>query len=790
MTPEADRPAEVGPEITRSEFAELDLDAIAVALSEFIGMALDVRKLKPAEVLRVLNSTPLGECLDSRKLKRHRDRAGVRIGDEKTVDLMRYAAWLHSQKHLPRLSGYEAQKEAARVRQAEQSLSGRDIGELPPVADLARRDACERNFRLFCETYFAATFPLAWSDDHLRVISLIERVAIEGGMFSVAMPRGNGKTSLAEVGALWSILYGHRGYVAIIGPEEGHAKERIKSIRTELEHNDLLAADFPAVCVPIRKLDGINQRRLVYRGETIRMEFTANRVVLPNIEDPHNRAGQAVIESCGITGQIRGMNYKRTDGRSVRPSLVIVDDPQTRESAHSPSQCALRERILNGDILGLAGPNTRISAIVPCTVICPDDLADRILDRTRNPQWQGERTKMVYEWPTAEAKWAKYADMRKRAQREQRQPIEANEFYRQNRESMDAGSRVAWEARKNADELSAIQHAWNIRIDRGDAAFFSEFQNEPLPEELGGEGALTADQIAGRMNGYKRAIVPMSCSHLTAFIDVQQKAMFYIVCAWEPDFTGYVVAYGTEPDQKSTYFTLRDIRRTISVVMPGAGLEGAIYGALERLTKFLMAREWRREDGMTMRIDRCLIDANWGLSTDTVFKFCRETPFAANVMPSHGRGIGASSRPMDQYQRRPGERHGLNWYVPVATGKRSVRHVDFDVNFWKSFVHTRLSTAIGDPGALTLHASSDGHRMLADHLTSEYRIRTQGRGRMIDEWKLPPHKPDNHWFDCVVGAAVAASMCGGAIPGTDRKQFAAKRKRVSFAELQRKARSA
>ena len=44
------------------------------------------------------------------------------------------------------------------------------------------------------------------------------------------------------------------------------------------------------------------------------------------------------------------------------------------------------------------------------------------------------------------------------------------------------------------------------------------------------------------------------------FIDVQQKVLFWLVAAWEDDFTGYVVDYGTWPDQQRAYFTLRDIQ--------------------------------------------------------------------------------------------------------------------------------------------------------------------------------------------------------------------------------------
>ena len=172
------------------------------------------------------------------------------------------------------------------------------------------------------------------------------------------------------------------------------------------------------------------------------------------------------------------MKYKRPDGVAVRPSLVILDDPQTDESARSPSQCATREAILAGAVLGLAGPGQKISGIMPCTVIKPGDMAERILDRDIHPQWNGERMKLVYDWPKDEELWRKYAEVRDDGFRSGH-PEEASEFYRKNRTTMDAGSRVAWEERCNDDELSAIQHAWNLRL-RDEVAFFAEYQNEPL----------------------------------------------------------------------------------------------------------------------------------------------------------------------------------------------------------------------------------------------------------------------------------------------------------------------
>ena len=48
--------------------------------------------------------------------------------------------------------GYAAHREAAQ-RQTDQSLAGRDIGELPEVADPERKEACRTDFRRFCEVY-------------------------------------------------------------------------------------------------------------------------------------------------------------------------------------------------------------------------------------------------------------------------------------------------------------------------------------------------------------------------------------------------------------------------------------------------------------------------------------------------------------------------------------------------------------------------------------------------------------------------------------------------------------
>ena len=152
----------------------------------------------------------------------------------------------------------------------------------------------------------------------------------------------------------------------------------------------------------------------------------------------------------------------------------------------------------------------------------------------------------------------------------------------------------------------------------------------------------------------------------------------------------------------------------------------------------------------------------------------------------------ASSNPFNEYKKKPGERRGNNWRQSrVVGGHRALRHIVFDTNFWKTFIQTRLTTSIGDKGSLLLwgdEATAD-HRMFADHLTSEVPIETEGRGRVVTEWHLPPSKPDNHLLDCIVGCAVGASMEGVALPNVEAKATHRKRTEwVPLAELRRRKR--
>ena len=680
-----------------------------------------------------------------------------------------------------RSDDYDRIKERSRERNAEASAAGRDIGELPAIVNPRRRKKCERNFQVYCEEYFPNSFALAWSDDHKKVIRKIERSVLEGSLFAVAMPRGSGKTTLAETASIWAHSYGHRRFIALLGSDAKSAEAMLDSIKTEYEVNDLLFEDFPEICYPIRCLEGIVNRCAgqTFKGERTHITWTAREVVLPTIAG--SKASGAVLRVAGLLGRIRGMKYKTADGQTLRPDLVIPDDPQTDQSANSVSQCERRERILAGAVLGLAGPKKKIAGIMPCTVIREGDMVDRILDPKIHPEWNGERCKLLNSFPKRMDLWDKYRDVLEDSMRAGEGMEKATAVYLEHQAEMDEGAKAAWPARFNPDEASAIQHAMNLYF-RDEYSFFAEYQNEPKKLQTSELPELTAAEIAERTSKLAHGVVPIWATRLVAGYDVQASGLFYAVIALAEDFTGTVIDYDTWPKQSRRYFTLRDMKATFATHCKAKTLVGQIREALDTSTEEILGLAWKREDGAVLRIEKCAIDANY--QDDAVYEFCLRSKYPQVVIPSDGMYLGPNATPIAERKKKIGERVGLNWYIPVASGNRPVRKLVFDTNFWKTFTHERLRVPSTDSSSLTLYGSSPKpHRLFSEHFTAEFRHRAGGK-REIDEWKQKPGKPDNHFFDATYNAMVAGSVLGCKLPelaGASKTR----RSRVSFAEMQR-----
>jgi hypothetical protein len=667
-----------------------------------------------------------------------------------------------------RKSNYRKQADRDNARKRTLRATGRDIAaDFPGPGDLARRAACAQDLERFLSTYFSRVFFRPWSADHKRIIRRTEAAILTGGLFALAMPRGSGKTSLAIRSGLWALLYGHKRYLSLVTATEADGERLLEGLKTELLYNEELAADFRSVVYPLRRLDGDARRASgqLFGGQRTAIVWASRRLsfpLMPDDGDGPNVSG-AFVSVCGLTGALRGQARALPDGTVTRPDLVLLDDPQTRKSARSPAQKSERKATVLADVLGMAGPGQALTAVMPCTVIAPDDLADELLDRKRHPEWHGERTRLIYSFPTAEKEWEVYFTLRREAMQEDRPPVEAEAFYRDHQATMDAGAVVAWPERKLDSELSAIQHCLNVRCDLGDEAFFAEYQNEPLRPEADGGPVLEAKHVAAKVNRLAQGVVPVRSAVLTAGIDLGDRLLHWVVTAWTPDFGGSIISYGVFPEQSTRNFTSAKAGRTLADLSPGAAREGQVHAGLLALTDSLLSREWKREDGGVSRIGLALVDS--GFLPDIAHEVCRRSPHAATLLPSRGLGIGPAGRPMEEWTPKPGEQRGFHW-IKARSPDRAGQHVRADVNFWKSFLRDRFLTALGDRTSLSLYGSQPAeHELYAAHATAEYSTLLTGNGRTVETWLHRPARPDNHWWDATVLTCVAGSILGTKLPG-------------------------
>ena len=657
-------------------------------------------------------------------------------------------------------------------RERQEFEKSRDIGEIPPVQNEERRKRCSSSLKLFIEEYFRndEKFNLPWASFHIEAIRKMEASIINGGLFALALPRGSGKSSLSERAIIWAILYGYRHYIVAIGDGRSAAQEILETVQTEIESNERLIADFPEVCYPIAQLQGIVQRATGqrYHGRPTDISWgSSGTIVFPTIEG--SPSSGAILVTAGINSRLRGMKRTTSDGRELRPDFVFLDDVQNDRSASSQSQIDKRLKVIRGTVLGLAGAGKKMAGVMACTVIRRGDVADICLDRQQSPEWNGTRYGLLESMPVNEELWKQYHEIWAESQRTGHGISEATEFYRLHQREMDEGAMPTWPERFEHDEISAVQYAMDKLYQNRDT-FYSEYMNQPLDEISENEIRLEPQEIIAKVSGLPRYAVPQECTRVVAYIDVQAKLLPYVVMAFSDDGTGHVIDYGTYPDLKTWDWTLADVTKTYQTA--GMGFEGSLTLALDTLTQQLIGRKYIREDGTEMQIERCLVDAAWGVSSSTVVTYCSRSQWSTVLMPSFGRSITADKKPYSEYRKIAGQTIGDFWLI--SKNRQNVRVMEIDTNFVKTLVSMRIRTAIGDKGSFQIWGKQHDvhtnaiHRTFSQQMTSEYGIPTAGRSRTVNVWRLLPGR-DNHYFDCVCGCYAAASERGVSYAGSTRK---------------------
>jgi len=293
----------------------------------------------------------------------------------------------------------------------EKREKSRDIGILPPCENPQRRKECEHDFIKFCNTYLPDDFYRPWSKAQLEIAKNVEKVIETGGSQAVAHKRRGAKTTICASGLLWATLYGKHMYSYFVSATSEATFDAKEFFETQLKENELICADFPEACIPVRLMKDIKQRNTSYNGQVCNVKMTGNTLRLPTMrmydkngnlyktergKPKHYPSSSALIKFISVSSSVaRGRKIPFPDRGSHRPSLALIDDPQNDGSAKSETQINGLTDFVRKTIAPMSGYDQETgrikspSILLTVTCIQPDDFAVRFTDRNLNPDYNG-----------------------------------------------------------------------------------------------------------------------------------------------------------------------------------------------------------------------------------------------------------------------------------------------------------------------------------------------------------------------------------------------------------------
>jgi hypothetical protein len=169
--------------------------------------------------------------------------------------------------------------------------------------------------------------------------------------------RGSSKTTRLRVFASKRIAYGISRTILCVGASEADAIRTVRWLKNRVERNQLWRQTF-----------GLEQGS--------KWEET-------QIEIRHKTFGHTInVIAAGVTGSLRGINFD-----DYRPDLIIVDDPQTDETAATESQREKVTELLLGAVKNSLAPiadEPNAKLVMAITPQHPDDISQQAL---KDLQW-------------------------------------------------------------------------------------------------------------------------------------------------------------------------------------------------------------------------------------------------------------------------------------------------------------------------------------------------------------------------------------------------------------------
>lgn len=259
--------------------------------------------------------------------------------------------------------------------------------------------------------------------------------------------------------------------------------------------------------------------------------------------------------------------------------------------------------------------------------------------------------------------------------------------------------------------VTALRSGENAKIQ---TAVNSQFGETYI--ERGGD-LPTWEVLKSRAMAYSLLTVPDAARFLTCGIDVQKDRMPFVVRAWGPKATSWLVQHGEvfgDTSQTEVWDDLEELLRSP-------------IGSTERLIKLAFLDSGFRPG------------KKFQVPVNRVYEFCRKN--RNFVFASKG-----SSKPLV----RPLVQSKLEVNKHGGAERYGLDLMRLDTDHWKSFVHERLGWEPSKPGSW--HTSAEAEDEYFKQVVAETRVISEGKVKWLELAR------NNHYLDCEAMAAAAAYL--------------------------------
>lgn len=643
-------------------------------------------------------------------------------------------------KRAPRNSA-PSPNESRRRRRAAGSLVERR-----KPANKARRAGLEAAPADWLRWYLAPAFPLPWGDVHLQMIESAARAIETGAGMVCAAPRGTGKSTVLWGVALWALLSGRCRFPVVAGWSHVAARRMLKKWVGALAEMPRLAADYPEATAPFEESTHSNRLKHMGWADTgepcgADVQQGGGTVVLPSM--------LGALGAVSISGSTRGLSVGLADGSTVRPDVLLLDDPQSSEVAESPKMVRQTVERIEGELFSLAPPDARLSIMGAVTVVCPGDVAAYFLE---HPDFEAVRVGQITAWPAgwkdenspARALWDEWNGVRVAGLARHDNGAGVRGFYETHKADMTKGMAVSWAERcdKKRGDPDALYAAMYDFYRLGERAFAAERQNDPLATGEASIFELPAAHVAGKLTGLARRVAPDNAVGLVGMVDLNADGARWALAACTNTAAAFVVDYGVFPGGGGMLVGGGE-SETVSLMRGLSGLDAFLRGVIVM------------RGAEQMGIDLMLMDSGWLMQP--VFDWLGG-PGRMSPLP------WMASRGWSSRSYRPGGkstvgRPGDGWHV--ADWQRKGKVLVHDSDAWRYRQQKGWLLPVGAPESVALYGTpGTRHERFADGVVAERLVAyAMSEAGPMFRWNVTPGLR-NDWGDVATGLCVAASRLG------------------------------